>query len=178
MSAFSTEPSRTFEYIAVVIEDVDVPNRLVHAIDRTGSLIQISFRDQPGGIFYVPVQGEKWIAVRKGPVWQLESQMEESDASLALKPGDMMIKGQSLSALGGNIAQDYTDHVLLDGGYAAAVLTYAPLSAASIQIYLNGLLLVPDLWAFDAPTKTVTFDLTFGEIGSLLVRYETAEEVA
>jgi len=176
MSSFSTEPTQPFEYMAIVVDDVDTASRTIHAKDRTGSIVQISFRDQAGGLFYVPSAGEKWIAVRKGYTWFLDQQLDDSDSSLALAPGDLAItapgqlyiQGQPYGAL----TQDYFDHAAIDGGFASVVLSRTPGSSESIEVFLNGLLLVPALWTFDPPTRTITFVATMGEIGSLLVRYQ------
>jgi hypothetical protein len=183
----SNLPDQRFEYLAVQIDDVDTTLRVAHAIDRTGTVLQISYRDQPGGIALVPSQGEQWIAVRKGYTWYLDRRIEGSDTVFdGLGPGDMSISapgtiwinGQPLSAIGGNIVQEEVENASPFAGYTTHVLGYAPISDDNITVYLNGLLLWPSLWTYDEGTQTITFDADYGDIGVLLVRYETAEEVA
>jgi len=186
-SVFSTAPQQQYEYAAVLIDDVDIEVMQAHARDRTGAIIQCSYRDQPAGLMAIPAPGERWIAIRKGYTWYLESRMATPEEMAGLQqgdlsidaPGDIYIQGKKLSAIGGNVVQDFVEHPLVgDGGFATAVLTHAPLGASSITVFLNGLLLWPDLWTYDDATKTITFDATMGEIGALLVRYETADEVS
>lgn len=179
-------PEQRYEYLAVTIDDVDTSLRVAHAYDRTGTILQISYRDQAGGVALVPTQGEQWIAVRKGYTWFLDRRIETTDSVFdGLGPGDMSISapgtiyinGQPLSAIGGNIVQEEVENAVAFAGYTTHTLTYTPLGAESITVFLNGLLLWPSLWTYDAGTKTITFDTDYGDIGSLLVRYETAEEV-
>jgi hypothetical protein len=171
--------------MACMVDDVDMDARLVHARDRTGSRIQVSFRDQPGGITLVPSPGERWIAVRKGYSWFLDKRMdsaEEHEELAGYAPGDMRIMadgavriiGDSLTFNGLPVGSPplvdvFEDPVL---GFDAVTLSESALED-SIQVYINGLLIPASIYTFDGTTG-ITFDDTMGDAGFLQVVYRPA----
>ena len=88
------------DYIVVMIDDVDLANRIVHAYDKTQVRYQISFRETPSGILLIPKQGDQWLAIRRGWIWYLQSKLdtadEHQDAVNTMLPGDMRIKGETI----------------------------------------------------------------------------------
>lgn len=87
-------------YIIVTVDEVDISNRIVHCKDRTQSNIQCSFRDAPGGIFYIPNQGERWLARKIGNIFYLANKLDTTDDQTFMKanmlPGDARISAGQL----------------------------------------------------------------------------------
>jgi len=184
MSSFSNSPAQNFEYLAITIEDVDMENRLVHATDRTDSIIQISYRDHPGGVAVVPAQGQRWIAVRLGHTWFLDKQMdseEEQDVMAGYQPGDMRIStpgiiriyGDELTFNDGPVggAPTTEEFERPADGFDTQLLAGTPAQPEGMQVYLNGLQLPDESWEFDEGTNTITFSPEVGEAGYLRVVY-------
>jgi len=183
---FGQTPAQGYEFMAIVVDDVDTASRTVHSRDRTGAAIQVSYRDQPGGIALVPKQGERWLAVRRGYSWFLEKRQdsaEEHDELAGYAPGDMRIRadgairmvGDSLtfngSPVGGALARDEFEHP--GTGFTSVTLTAAA-QAGSVRVYLNGLLLPSTVWAWDPDTDVITFTGALGEAGFVEVLYSPA----
>ncbi|MBU6232351.1 hypothetical protein KGP36_06990 [Patescibacteria group bacterium] len=87
-------------YAIVKIDEVDLSNRLAHCKDKTNSNFQCSFRTTGAGTFYVPNQGEKWLAKKIGNIWYLEAKLDTTDQhtwiTANMVPGDVRIDGNHL----------------------------------------------------------------------------------
>ena len=82
------------ERISVFIDDVDIPNRIVHARDRSGGRIQATFHDIDDYL-PIPYPLEFWIAERSSwDSWRLRcrvSDREDTEVLKQLEPGDRII---------------------------------------------------------------------------------------
>jgi hypothetical protein len=181
-SALSTGPAQGYEFIGVVVDEVDAAARSCSATDRTGAVLQVSFRDQSGGVAYVPSPGERWVAVRRGYQWFLDRRMDSEDEGTALaayEPGDMRIsapgtirvEAQQMTLNGAPLGATVTDEFEDPASGFASVALSEDADEQSIQVYLNGLLTPTAAWTYDAPTRALTFSPALGEVGFLVAVY-------
>ncbi len=83
-------------YIALIIDEVDLSTRTVWGYDKTVGKIQAFMRESPAGILRIPVQGERWTVERRGYYWYLQRKLdsnEEHTDTLDMSPGDIRISG-------------------------------------------------------------------------------------
>lgn len=80
--------------LSVLIDDIDIPNRIVHVYDRSGGFFQATFHDVDDTL-PIPAPGEQWIAERMSwDSWRLSgrvSQQGYTDILSNLNPGDRLI---------------------------------------------------------------------------------------
>lgn len=76
------------EIITVVIDEVDIPNRVVHVSDRTGGRFHVTFRAF-GSVIQIPMIGEHWTAKRVGFQWYLDAPVSQSTIADQIGPGDV-----------------------------------------------------------------------------------------
>lgn len=92
-------PAASGTYIVVTIDEVDLANRLVHALDKTNSTFQCTFREGTPGWFYIPQTSEQWTAILIGKTWHLDKLLDTPDqqtwAAANLQPGDVRISGNN-----------------------------------------------------------------------------------
>lgn len=167
--------------ITVTIDEVDISTRTVHAHDKTNAPIQASFRTAPGAAMRIPAQGDLWTAQRIGFQWYLGERIdtvaEHAYANDSMGSGDT------------RLASDGTLHVLSDSiifnGQPIGATTYevftadgisntynleiAPVSAHSVQAFVNGLLVDPR--GITVTGSTLTF-LIPPPAGFFVVYYE------
>lgn len=142
-------------YVVVTIDDVDIENRLAYVFDKTGGTFIASFRSSAAGILYIPAQGEHWTAIRIGYGWSLDKRLdtptEHSEVVSSMSPGDVRVGTGGTTMLStdnllinsdplGVAAVDAFDTDGIEDGF---LLEYAPVSIASVQVYLAGLLVDP-----------------------------------
>lgn len=175
-------PQTDVEYLVMEINDVDMTNRSVFARDKTGALVQVSFRSQTG-MTQIPAQGELWTCVRRGYTWHLENKLDSKDDHSILSsmaPGDarlasagaMQVQTQSMYVNSRPIGATVLDHFSQSTPFSSVTLTTTPSGTETIQPSLNGVLLSPDLWSYDVNSRVLLFYAPLG-YGNLLVRYET-----
>lgn len=176
-------PSRQIELqkIGVTIDDVDLPNRIAHARDKTNVVIQVSFRDSPGGILHIPKQGERWVITRlgHGPWYldtKLDSQDEHSHVKESMNPGDTRLSADSMHILNNSaymnnrgLGTTVKDNFYSSSPWTAATLSSDPATQESIHPMLNGILITPDL--YKVVGRSITFNHTMA-IGSLVITYQ------
>jgi hypothetical protein len=169
-------------FIRVLINDVDPVNNVVHAFDKTGVLIQALYNDQPGGALLVPAPNEIWTAVRRGYSWFLLNKLDVSGEISDLQPGSLRLQASSTVVLKGQkgLVEDnpwgatiYDRYYNPSGGFASVVLSRDAVGPSTIVPYLNGLAVMPNLWTYNSDTRTISFNSTVGEIGNLVVAYQT-----
>ena len=169
-------------YIRVLIDDVDPVNQVAHAFDKTGVRIQALYTDQSGGVTLVPSAREVWTAMRRGYSWYLVSRLDMTGDLSSLDPGTLRLRAAStvmFEGVGGDIAGHAWGGTTFDrfldsaSGFASVVLSRDPAGSVPIIPYLNGLAVMPHLWTYDAITRTLSFYTTIGEIGNLVVEYQT-----
>jgi len=180
-----TKPATTpgKQSIVVRIEDVDMQNRLVHAFDKSGSRIQVSFRDIPGGgLLRIPNQSERWTAERHGWIWRLtgriSSTAEQSELSTLLQPGDSLldtpnilyVNAEEVILNGRAIGTTVHDQYLSASPYTSVTLSSVPADMGTVMPFLNGLLVEPTLW--DLFGQDLIFRTPLGSSGTLVVYYE------
>ena len=170
------------EYIVVKIDDIDTPNRSVHVLDKTNSRFQASFREAPGGMFYVPQQGELWTAKRLGYQWHLDYKLdhaEDQEFTSGMSPGDMRVSNnnmyfESTGAWGNGLGWGPTvnDVFYITTPQSVFVLAGVPAgtSGHSIQIWVNGALIDPNSWAVSDRTITIFTPVSTGPV---VVQYQT-----
>ena len=79
-----------FERISVLIDEIDIANRIVHVHDRSGGRFQATFHDVDD-ILPIPAPLETWIAERHEYSWRLVTKLstqDDTDALVLLSPGD------------------------------------------------------------------------------------------
>lgn len=178
----NSTPSPGAQNVAVVlIDDVDLPNRIVHARDKTNVLFQISFRATEAGILRVPEPGEKWTAVRIGWQWYLDKKLtntpEQTWINENMGVGDSLIDANTLYATvssfilsGLPLGASVYDALTTDGTTASYTLHRQPVAAETIQAFINGLLIDPRLYSLSG--STITFQ-DVPHAGTLIVYYQT-----
>lgn len=176
---------REGELVVVQIDDVDIASRRVTGTTNQEGLINIYFREYPGGMLLIPKQGDFWLVVRRGWDWYLEKKLdndeEHQDMITNMGQGDMRLKAagsirtQAESvhvngrAWGATIRDTFHDDV----GYTEVVLSHDPVSADTIHPILNGVLIPASQWSFFPDERAVRFVTTMGELGYLTVDYQT-----
>jgi len=167
--------------IRVIIDDVDIPNGVAHARDQTAAIIQVRFNEQPGGTMLVPEAGQTWTVVRRGYTWYLDRRVDLSDLS-GLEVGDLkieaskslIIEGTSGAINNNPFGATIHDHYYSPTtGWGSVILSRDPVGLITIRPYLNGLEVMPNLWTYDQATRVLTFYTTIGEVGNLVVVYQT-----
>lgn len=175
-------PAASLESYAILkIDETDLANRIVHCHDKTGSNVQAFFRDSPGGMFYVPKQGEQWTAKRIGYSWHLENRLdtseEHTDAVGSLSPGDLRLSSDQLQIAAEQISLNdhplgFTvyDAFLSSGSFTQVVLASPPVHKNSVMVFHNGLLLNPSTWTLSAQVINFASSQSSGDI---VVYYQT-----
>lgn len=171
------------ELIVVKIDQVDLANRQAHVTDKTDSPFIVSFRSTPGGIFHVPAQGEKWTAKRLGATWHLDQRLDSLDehtwAVANMGAGDTRISSAGTLHLRTDVVEindrsfgatvtDYFYSASL--GFTSVTLGGTPVSAETVQVFLNGVLVPLRIWTLSG--RTLTFSTTMGA-GDLTIYYQT-----
>jgi hypothetical protein len=148
--------------ITVRIDEVDLENRIVYAVDSKNQKMSISFNYQDT-VFTIPKPGDIWMISRDQYQWYFESRLEkiETDKILItdLKIGDTRLRavgdlhiettGVLLNErpLGVTTWDKWT--VSLGVGDSQKVLTHHPLDIGSIQLFNNGSLVDPTTISID-----------------------------
>lgn len=86
---------RFLEQRVVTIDEVDMSQRFVSAIDQYGTHLQISMHMNDGGITSAPAPGEVWSVQRTGNDWFLAKRADDGSENIRLKdlqPGDRRIE--------------------------------------------------------------------------------------
>jgi hypothetical protein len=164
------------EAIIVRIDQVDVPNQIAHAFDKTDSPMQVAFRLQAGGIEHIPSQGEKWTAMKLGHTWHLDRMLDSLDEHLwevaNLQPGDTTLTGARIYINHGLFGPTVVETFHSDPTpFTVLALAFAPVGAGQTQVFVNGLLAQESLWTLS--DKTITFVPTMG-YGYVNVQYQTS----
>ena len=153
--------------IAVRIDEVDVKNRLIVGIDKTGAKISISFRDVPAA-FRIPAQGELWTAWRYGWMWFIDQRIDSADEHDALveqmTPGDMrmqangtiQIYGQAMTINGQPFGATALDTFSGDGATVDFTLNAPPVHGHTVQVYVESDFLHQQ-FDYSVSGNTVTF---------------------
>lgn len=184
MSALASSAVRSVapQKIVVRIDEIDVTNRVCHARDKTNVLIQVSFRDAPGGVLQIPAQDERWTVTRigQGP-WYLDKKLDSHDDHEFVK--DTMVAGDTrLGGVGtthietGKVKMNGRGFgtTVFDDHYSASAWTTVtlasdPVSNGSIQVILNGVIVAPNLYRVSG--RVITFNSTMAT-GNLLISYQ------
>lgn len=178
----TTQAPGSNNFIRVLIDDVDPVNQVAHVFDKTGVRIQALYNDQAGIGLLVPSAREVWTATRRGYTWYLVSRLDVTGTLSNLDPGTLHLQAGGSMALegrGGSISGHAWGGTTFDrflddpNGFSSVVLSRDPVGDVPIIPYLNGLAVMPHLWTYDAITRTLTFYTTVGEIGNLVVEYQT-----
>lgn len=133
--------------IAVRIDDVNMKDRTIHAIDKTGAKVRVSFREVPAS-FRIPASGEVWIAHRHGWVWYLDQRLDtvEEHADLAtMSPGDTRVHAKgtvrtiaAANELNGNpLGSTAVEQFITTGTSADFNLKSIPVHNDTIQVFRN-----------------------------------------
>ena len=170
------------QQIVVLIQQVDIPNRIAHVTDKTGAPIQVSWRQSPAGALHIPSAGEKWVASRiggtLGGIWNLDSKLDSMDDHQWVKdnmqPGDTRLSAAGTLHMttnqammnGRGIAPTLRDQFDSDTAFTVITLNSLVSTEESIHILLNGLTCSSSLWVFDANDNTITFipDMASGQM--------------
>lgn len=175
-------PAASLESYAILrIDEIDLDNRIVHCLDKTGSNVQAFFRDSPGGTFYVPKQGEQWTAKRIGYSWHLENRLDSLDehqgAAGSLSPGDLRLSAGQLQVTveqidlnGHPLGFTVYDSFLSGGTFNQVTLASSPVHKNSIMVFHNGSLLNPSTWTLGA--RVIRF-VSPQSSGDIVVYYQT-----
>lgn len=184
MSALASSAVRSVapQKIVVRIDEIDVTNRVCHARDKTNVLIQVSFRDAPGGILQIPAQGERWTVTRigQGP-WYLDKKLDSHDDHEFVKDtmtaGDTRLGGVGTTHIetgkmkmnGRGFGSTVFDDHYSASAWTTVTLASDPVSTHSIQVFLNGLLIAPN--GYQVNGRVITFNSAMST-GNLVIFYQ------
>jgi hypothetical protein len=95
---------RFIERRTVTIDEVNMSQRFISAIDQYGTHLQISTHLNDGGITAIPAPQETWLVARSGNDWFLDKRGDDGSESVSLndlQPGDRRIESSGALFLNG-----------------------------------------------------------------------------
>lgn len=167
--------------IVVRIDEIDVVNRVCHARDKTNVLIQVSFRDAPGGVLQIPAQNERWTVTRigHGP-WYLDKKLDSHDdhtwVEENMHPGDtrlstdntLFIEAEAIQINGIPFGYMTYASFTTDGTTESYTLPETPVQMP--MAFINGLLINPSTFVINGSSLIFA---TAPPSGTLVVYYQT-----
>jgi hypothetical protein len=156
--------------MAVIIEEIDAPNRVAHARDKFGGKLQISYDSSTGGMTFVPEVNEVWVVVRDELQWAFIYRVEDGTGTDRVPVGDLaagdtkiraanaiQFDAASIMVNGFPIGLTIWERFELSADTDEVVLIKQPVDIRSVQVHNNRSLVDPFGIAVSDEERTLTF---------------------